>query len=514
MGLLLAGFAGLTSCDDAPATSLPQENPQGPVLEGFTGATATLSSTLSNGINLDQLLSSGTETLNAFSVSAGASELEVSQIWGEFEVAGSELFNPSIIIDNNNGVISVADLAAAQKELFGNAPGVKTVFFRIPLFATVNGTDYRIGSLDYYGGEGIFASQSVDPGFTIQSHYYIIGTGSWDPMTDCVELNHSSASPYDDPVFTFSVTTESGFWWKIVPQNVYEETLQPTFNADTDFWPFLIGTENDGDEALEGILVETNAQSGHLVPGTWTMSFNMKDYTYSISGSPLHTEGVAWDLSGIFLRGGFNGWGEPVSSEFVYTDNVDNGIYVQPYATIPGGDEFKIADSGWSNPNLGSNGSDFELNTAYALVDNAGNLSMPEDFTGWSYLTKTDGEWAVIMTPFMPATAGEESGIFIRGDVNGWADDSAWEFQSTDLANVWTIENVTLPAGNFKVADTGWGPINMGATNDLQLVPDAPYALFNDGGSGNIYLDADFTGTIRLVYIDKVDKYFLYLLTE
>ena len=511
LGLLLAGFVGLTSCDDAPVTALPQENPQGPVLEGFSGATATLSSTLSSGINLDNLINSGTESIQAFTVSAGSSGLNASDIWGEFEISGSSSFSPSFVFDAENGMISVADLAEAQSEIFGKAPGVKTVYYRIPLYAKVNGTDYRVGGLDSYGAVGSFNSQSVDPGFSIDSHYYIIGVEGWDPATNCTELSHSSASPYDDPVFTFSVTTESGFWWKLVSEAVYESTQSPGFNADTDFWPLLIGVEVDGDESLTGELIYSNAQSGHIVPGTWTMSFNLKDNTYWIEGKPLFNEGQPWSPAGIYFRGGMNDWGTPTTDEFLYTDNVDNGNYVNPFATISSGVEFKIADTGWSNPNLGSTG-ELTFGEPYALEDNGGNIVMTQDFVGYALLLDNSGSWTVTMNTFESAITGETSGIYLRGGMNDWGTSSDYEFVTTSCAGVFELAGVAISAGTeFKIADEGWGPINLGGS-DVDFTTNVAYALFD--GAGNLSLSQDFSGTIRLVYISEVNKYFVYLLTD
>ncbi len=89
------------------------------------------------------------------------------------------------------------------------------------------------------------------------------------------------------------------------------------------------------------------------------------------------------------------------------------------------------------------------------------------------------------------------TGIFVRGDMNGWSADPAWEFKTTTKANVYVLEGVSIAAGTgFKIADSSWGNINCGAKGDLAF--NKKYSLDNAGSSGNITMPDDFNGTITL----------------
>lgn len=83
-------------------------------------------------------------------------------------------------------------------------------------------------------------------------------------------------------------------------------------------------------------------------------------------------------------------------------------------------------------------------------------------------LTDTDGE-----DPSRPPFVA--SGIFLRGDVNGWLADSAWEF--CDEGNgTYAIYDKEL-SGNFKIADAKWTSLCNYGSNGSAIMADRPYAL-------------------------------------
>lgn len=110
--------------------------------------------------------------------------------------------------------------------------------------------------------------------------------------------------------------------------------------------------------------------------------------------------------------------------------------------------------------------------------------------------------------------------IYLRGNllVNGVVDTSwntfdQYQFVTGPDQDTWVCENVTLTEGTeFKVADSAWGSINLGAdkTSDIE-VNAAPVALKN-GDSGNLKAAADFTGTVVVSLVDGV--YYIQLVTE
>lgn len=198
--------------------------------------------------------------------------------------------------------------------------------------------------------------------------------------------------------------------------------------------------------------------------------------------------------TGIFLRGGMNEWGAPAEWEFLTTD-VANVSRID-YCEIPKGTEFKAADANWDSINLGNSGAEFKMNEPYELLldSNPGNLVMPVDFAGSVTLTFKAGKYTVLFECDEPDTPDQPSGIFIRGDMNGW--DTSNEFLTTNFKNTWIVSGITINAGEtFKIADAGWSSVNLGSNGEA-LEIDVPYELVKDGG--NIECPASFSGDIKL----------------
>ncbi|MCM1036757.1 MAG: hypothetical protein NC406_05460 [Bacteroides sp.] len=95
---------------------------------------------------------------------------------------------------------------------------------------------------------------------------------------------------------------------------------------------------------------------------------------------------------------------------------------------------------------------------------------------------------------------GEHSGIFMRGGMNEWGSPAEWEFVSAADRNTYEIPGtVTIAKGTeFKVADSGWSSINMGAGADATVNIGKPYTLNGGDNPGNLVMGADFTGRAHL----------------
>ena len=497
LGSLLA--LGMVACDDKLPVAPPQANEQGEVLEGFAGATASLSV---NSLNLNTDRPADTDYINMYTVSAGSSGLSQSDIWGEFEISNSSDFRQSIVLSAYNGIVgtvNAAELYDAHLQLFGISPEAKTVYYRIPLYGNVEGNTYRIGSLNTFGAEGTY-NESYDPGFFIDDTYYILGVEGWDP-SEAVVMDHSEASPYDDPNFTYSFSCESTVYWKIVTPEIQDQVGDPSFDAGSDYWPFLYYGEPSGGNPLEGTLYQGDHDAPSVPAGEWTISINMKDFTYVVTGTPAMGAG---DPTGIYLRGGMNDWGTPGAYQFIGT--AEEGVFVIPYVTMEAGVEFKVADEGWSSVNLGGSGEGIMVGQEYAL-DGGDNISLTADFTGTVILRKSGSDYSLYLNPFTASTAGTQSGIYVRGGMNDWGADSAYEFVTTDYEGVWELPGQSIGKGiEFKVADSDWGAINYGANSSFdESTGNALGLIYN---AGNISLEADFAGTLRLVLFG--DAYYLY----
>lgn len=110
---------------------------------------------------------------------------------------------------------------------------------------------------------------------------------------------------------------------------------------------------------------------------------------------------------------------------------------------------------------------------------------------------------------YVPAVeAGLPTGIFLRGDMNGWGTDN--EFLTTTEAGVYVVEGVEIGKGmGFKVATEDWGTVNAGDNgNAIQI--NAPYEMAVGDNPGNMTCPTDFMGDAQLVV--KGGKYILTLI--
>lgn len=206
---------------------------------------------------------------------------------------------------------------------------------------------------------------------------------------------------------------------------------------------------------------------------------------------------VPGEPTGLYLRGGMNDWGSPSEWEFVTTDAA--GVYEIASCTIDAGVEFKVADANWGPTNLGGNGTDIEFGKPYELQggDNPPNITMPKKFSGRVQLTAKGGMYTILFEAAEPETPGLSSGMYVRGGMNGWGADPAWEFLTTEVKNVWLIQGVTIGAGEaFKVADPDWASVNLGGAPGETLTIGAAFTLAS--GGENIVCPDDFSGDIEL----------------
>lgn len=198
--------------------------------------------------------------------------------------------------------------------------------------------------------------------------------------------------------------------------------------------------------------------------------------------------------TGLYLRGGMNDWGAPAEWEFLTTDVVN--VSRIDYCEIPEGTEFKAADANWASINLGDSGAELKINEPYELLldPNPGNLTMPVNFAGSVTLTFKGGKYTILFEADEPDTPDQPSGMYIRGDMNGW--DTSNEFLTTDFKNNWIVKGITINAGEtFKIADVDYSSVNFGSNGEA-LEIGVPYVLLKDGG--NIECPAYFSGDIKL----------------
>lgn len=213
---------------------------------------------------------------------------------------------------------------------------------------------------------------------------------------------------------------------------------------------------------------------------------------------------VAGRPSGIYIKGEMNSW--DASSDWEFLSTSTPGLYEIESCEIAKGTNFKIADANWGPIDYGLNGTALEFNRPIRLDYKGGNITMPADFSGSVQLMVEGTTYTVTFLADEPDIPGVATGIYVKGSFNGWSDMAECEFVTTDIKDRLMIADITIAAGEFKVATADWSTVNLG-TNGEPIAIGVRYAL--TPGAGNIVIDQTFTGAAKLV--KKDGNYFLIL---
>lgn len=451
----------LMGCDEIEkSNSTPITNPQLPLVQvNNIVVTAGEAINGTSALDLQKLSDAGTEKVLVYTVNNSSAELpEGSTVWGNFEMSATEDFADPVIFDNvtdaeGNGYLTLGQLTEARVSMFGKSPNMRTIYYRVSLFAEYDGAQYQLidGTTTFL--EGSFDEYGLDLGFVIEDKYYLIGPDGWDPAKDLIEFEHSSASVYDDPVFTltFNVTSPDAYW-KIVPESVAQGA---EFN-----WDGLLGTATDGDTALEGKLVEENAQSGKIEQiGKYKMTINLEEMTYSLvlqttpdwMGTPNTSQD--WDLSSsqhLYLHdntfSGFAYFGGEWGGKFGYVKADGSEVWIgmegEPtYVENNGDPYYEITVVIGEGGNIFEGGEaklywiDFDWNNLKVYMREVKTAGMVGEFNGWD--------------------AGGSTGL-------------APENGSKDL--VWSGNVTFADASQWKFCFNGGWTVNLGAPGDSEPV--------------------------------------------
>lgn len=256
-------------------------------------------------------------------------------------------------------------------------------------------------------------------------------------------------------------------------------------------------------------------ENGKVIENTAYTSNAVSFESVSVNYLAIITPGLP---SGIYVRGDMNGWlndqlndGKDldVLSNYEFLTTTEANVYELDYIEIQSGVIFKIADKGWGAPNLGIK-DPIVFGEKVALGWKTENISLTSTFKGSITLSGSGENWSAIFDALEPDTPGQPSGIYLRGDMNGWG--TSLEFLTTDVKGVWSLENLSISAGiKFKVADANWTDINLGGAKVdgvvQPILPGVKYSL--EKGGENIEITEAFNGNATLTL--KAGKYTLTL---
>lgn len=152
--------------------------------------------------------------------------------------------------------------------------------------------------------------------------------------------------------------------------------------------------------------------------------------------------------SGIYIRGGMNGWG--TSEDWEFADE-GNGVYALYDVTLSG--QFKIADASWGTINYGGDNSKIKAGTDYNLYHNGANI-VTEGTINCSrvvFTLKSNGEATLHLEgeaedPNKPLTE-----IYVIGNF------CDWDFNSTAGKLTLDTDKANTFSGQITLTDSGDG---------------------------------------------------------
>ena len=513
LGLLAVG------CDSDIEPAKPQENPQEPIMTAgdvISEAEGPIKESASPEyvLNLNDYNTEATGVIPVVTIGEAKNLPAGASIGYELELSDTETFARSVKVEVLGNLssetpdtyyVATKEWNDAHLYLFGKSPKEKTIYYRMPVFVNLDGSNYRYESTEYYAFNGSLKEICVDSGFVIEDAYYFLSNSTTWELNNAEEVkkyafyHNPDVSPYDDPVFKITVSVKQeeidanggGSWWKIAPQSA----------VGTEEWGKLLGPETNGDTSAEGILVSEKAESGKITePGRYEITINLESMTYKIT----HLENV------IYLIGAPSGWdinnGTMYLSETADGTNIYSGVVrvdagkfgFRFYSQLGSWDANSIGAKNANNDNLDVtfvNGV-FEGDVFQAGVncsDGKGNWQVNDWAGGALEITLDLNSNKITMKE-----TSVESGFYLRGGMNGWGAEPAYQFILSNKVSVWEIADVTIDAGTeFKVADAVWGSVNLGAGADPNVMPGVACALAQ-GSNDNLKMGADFKGSAEL----------------
>ena len=479
----------LASCNgDYDDWAQPQHNPEEEAITipGFTATPVVQDIDFAN-VTTD---SDSTFTLSEAALPEGFT-LENARL--EIMPQGGDNAIKKTVNSSIEGKSAVADLSEVIESYYGKRPIAHSFVTHVYLNAMKNGDAVLIDA-----GEFNLAMTPKAP--FIDSGYYMVGQMTdWNLDTN-LKFIHSDVDVYEDPVFTLVFTTkEDNQYWKIIPQgnvdtgNIWEVENNPKG---------VVGVENDGDDAMSGTLLTTTskgekAQAGKIAKaGTYKMTINMMDYTYSI-------EQLA---SEYYLVGKLQEWSDKAEGKtcLMYAESA----VVQSYTTqwnsdanlkIWKGSDFGTWDNAFGTKVDGDQSVKGSLagSNAIKCPEPGSFYTFTADFSTMTYKwTKLDNQ---------NPTAYEHVGLIGVG--NDWEND-------VDMKEVtphnWFIET-TIPEGNFKIrANHKWDDsANWGYAEGQEF--SSTGKLITSGGSQGIKVTG---GKYRIFFNDITLEYAIIAVAE
>ena len=390
---------------------------------------------------------------------------------------------------DTDGTFTKAELQSFVESIYGKRPEART--FQAQVYASV--VDANGAAVNVDAGV-ITLTITPEAPYIAQNYYLVGGPMDWAGSAASKEqqFSHSDADVYDDPVFTYLLTAAGETWFAIGDDEACDAI------ANDGNWSLLLGTTSgNGNNGESGFLAPRTqlADDGSFkVPaGTYLISLNMMDYTYTIT--PV--------ASRFYMVGAKPGWNADAAFTALFFPEGNN---VFSYTTVfSSGDNLKI----WGEDDLGNwdvaYGATEDNSTAEigSLINSgAGAIMVPQEgvFTLQLDLNSMQYEWRCL-----DLAPTEYESIGIIGGFNGWGSIEPMTQVTPHnwYGSFWFEEDTQL---KFRIAQD-WS-MNWGFQNENDwTVSESAWANTCTKDAGNIYVPAggynfyfnDITGNACIV---------------
>lgn len=483
ISIALAGLFMGSCSEDFKDWADPQTNPQEDAIT-IPGFTATAAQAI-------DFASVTTDSVNTFSLSSAAlpEGFTLANARLELTPQGVENATKTTVNTDLNGKGAVADLAPVVESAYGKRPTARTFDAQVYVNAVKDGQAVLIDA-----GKINLVMTPKAP--FIDTNYYLVGQMTDWSLDTKFKFTHSDADVYEDPVFTIMfTTTDDNQYWKIIPQgNVDAGNIWAVENNPKG----VVGVEKDGDDAMSGTLLTTTskgekANAGKLAKaGTYQMTINMMDYTYSIKQ-------IAPEY---YLVGALQSWSDQNMSCLMTAETA----MVQNFTTKWTGDaNLKIwlgSDFGkWDNA-FGSASGDGVSAAEGKLKANGGAIVCPEKNAYYTF-TADFSTMTYKWTKLANQNPTEFKYVSLIGVGGKWNEGDDIDLKQVAPHN-WYLAKQEIPAGGLKIrADHKWRDDgNWGFAEGQKY--ESKGTLITSGGSGNIPVPA---GTYNIYFNDITGAY-------
>ena len=483
ISIALAGLFMGSCSEDFKDWADPQTNPQEDAIT-IPGFTATAAQAI-------DFASVTTDSVNTFSLSSAAlpEGFTLANARLELTPQGVENATKTTVNTDLNGKGAVADLAPVVESAYGKRPTARTFDAQVYVNAVKDGQAVLIDA-----GKINLVMTPKAP--FIDTNYYLVGQMTDWSLDTKFKFTHSDADVYEDPVFTIMfTTTDDNQYWKIIPQgNVDAGNIWAVENNPKG----VVGVEKDGDDAMSGTLLTTTskgekANAGKIAKaGTYQMTINMMDYTYSIKQ-------IAPEY---YLVGALQSWSDQNMSCLMTAETA----MVQNFTTKWTGDaNLKIwlgSDfSKWDNA-FGSASGDGVSAAEGKLKANGGAIVCPEKNAYYTF-TADFSTMTYKWTKLANQNPTEFEYVGLIGVGGKWKDGDDIDLKQVAPHN-WYLAKQEIPAGGLKIrADHKWRDDGNWGFGEGQNYENKG-TLITSGGSGNIPVPA---GTYNIYFNDITGAY-------